>query len=121
MVKLENGHDHMKLDKSEVIQYLNSLCETQLMEVFYLAVRDKKRINNGDIDDAYCITNSGFYPNFGEQDTEFLALPIDWKGYDENTSKESVFSGQCPECKALAACIEVEAMCPICNTVVGCN
>lgn len=111
----------MNISKKEVIQYLGNLCETELMEVFYEAVSAKKRMDNGDVDDAYCITNSGFYPDYGEQSTELLALPKDWGGFNETTSKESLFSGQCCRCKALVACVEVEAICPICGTTVGCN
>jgi hypothetical protein len=111
----------MNMTREEVEKYLINLCETELVDLFYKAVSSKKQINGKDIDNAYCITNSGYYPHDGVHETEFLALPKGWTGFHENTSKEALFSGKCSQCKAVVACVEVEAICPICNNSVNCN
>lgn len=109
------------MKKIELVDCLSRLSEAELIEVFYSAFESRKICHDGDIDDAYCISNSGYYPYDGVHTSEFLALPVEKIDIDKLEIKNTSFSGQCSKCKAIVACISINAICPICSNHVDCN
>ena len=109
------------MNKEDVIEYIKRLSEPELAGLILSALECRKKIYGEDVDDAYCLVNSGYYKYDGEHTTEFLALPIEWPNIDLTDIKINSFSGKCEKCHVVVSCVGITAICPICSNHVECN
>ena len=96
-----------------------------MCEIFYkvTAPLKKRRPDHGEVDDAYCITLSGYSDRDGVHGSFFLAVPkegFDFFSEDDRKIGATQF-GKCETCEAEVTSISKSAVCPICDSDVECT
>jgi len=105
------------MKKEDLVKELRKLNDKEVVEVFYEAFSNRKKVIDEDIDEAIVIGEASYSPQDKEHYTEFWALPMPGLPQLESPLQ----SGKCEKCKALIASVSKEAQCPICGTLVECT
>jgi hypothetical protein len=114
-----------KEKEEELIKQLQSLNEVEFCSIFYKVVAPLKKVREelGEVDDAFCISVSGYSDKDHMHGSFFWALPLEGIEYFSIEDQEigPTQFGQCSRCKVEVVCISKSAICPICDTEIDCT